>query len=81
MERKTWKEFKDCKLLWWVNRSLHIFGWAIVYEEETDGTITNVYPARVPWRGFSEAVEEEGFTGLTQHIAKVSEDLLKDVDT
>ena len=52
MIKKTWKEFQECKLLWWVNRSLHIFGWAIVVEEQEDGTISNCYPARVVYRGF-----------------------------
>ena len=79
MTKKTWKEFQDCKLLWWVNRSLHLFGWAIVIEQQEDGTISNVYPARVSYRGFSEEAEDEGFTILTQHLANEVEGLVKDV--
>lgn len=67
--KRDWKEFKDSKLLWWVNRSLHLFGWAIVLEED-NGKITNAYPARVDYRGFSETSEEEGFQTLTNHLAE-----------
>ena len=74
-EKKTWKEFKDAKLLWWINRSLHLFGWAIVVQEEKDGSLSEVYPARVKFRGFHEQVEEEGFRGLSSYLADVSEDL------
>ena len=78
MKRKTWKEFQDSKLLWWVNRSLHLFGWAIVFQWEVDGTISDVYPARVTFRGFEEEVEEEGFAGLTRHIEGEIADLVNE---
>lgn len=68
IERKTWAEFKDAKLLWWVNRKLHLFGWAIVLEIGPDGKIADAYPARVKFRGFTEQVETEGFAGLTNHL-------------
>ena len=79
MIKKTWKDFQECKLLWWVNRSLHIFGWAIVVEEQADGTISNCYPARVDYRGFSEDAEDAGFAALTQHLAANIETLVSDV--
>jgi hypothetical protein len=66
IERKTWKEFKDLKLLWWINRILHTFGWAIVLVQEEDGTITDAYPAKVSFRGFSESSEEAGFEGISK---------------
>lgn len=68
VERKTWKELKDTKLLWWINRSLHLFGWAIAVVEESDGTISDCFPIRVSYRGFSEEVEEEGFKELTNYL-------------
>jgi hypothetical protein len=24
----TWREFADAGLFWWINRGLHLFGWA-----------------------------------------------------
>jgi hypothetical protein len=79
MTRKTWKEFKKSKLLWWVNRSLHLFGWAIVLVENDDGGIIDCFPARVSFRGFTEDIEDEGFTVLTKYLANESQSLLADV--
>lgn len=64
----TWREFADAGLFWWINRGLHLFGWALVYIENKDGTIERVYPARTTYRGFSEETEREGFRQLSQHM-------------
>ena len=82
MEERTWQEFKDSKLLWWVNRSLHLFGWAIVFEVDGNDhrNIRRVYPARVSYRGFAESSETEGFVGLTNYLLKNVNDLKEDVD-
>ena len=80
MIKKTWKEFQQCKLLWWVNRSLHLFGWAIVIQTEESGEITDVYPARVTFRGFVEADEDSGFEELTRYLAAESDALMSDLD-
>ena len=67
--RKTWKEFQDIGLLWWINRTLHLFGWALVYEmDDANGSIKEVYPARVKFRGFNVHTEERGYTALTQYL-------------
>ena len=80
VERKTWKEFQDSKLLWWINRSLHLFGWAIVLNCEDNGDITEVYPARVNFRGFDEKTEEEGFIKLTEHLKTNIDELVKETN-
>jgi hypothetical protein len=68
IERKTWAEFREAKLLWWINRILHTFGWAIVVEMQADGTISDAYPAKVDFRGFSEKSEEAGFEEIAKLI-------------
>lgn len=68
VDRRSWEEFKSKKLLWWINRILHTFGWAIVVIQEADGTISDVYPAKVTFRGFPEASEEAGFKGIAKLI-------------
>ena len=75
---KSWQEFKDSKLLWWVNRSLHLFGWSIIVVEEEDGTISGAYPARVGFRGFAEETEEEGFKILTAYLSETAQELEKE---
>ncbi len=69
MEPKTWTAFRDTGLLWWANRTLHLFGWAIVMEENpTTGEIVHCYPARVSYEGFSYEVEELGFRRLKEYL-------------
>lgn len=46
IERKSWEEFRNAGLLWWINMILHTFGWAITVELK-DGKIIDCYPARV----------------------------------
>lgn len=79
IERKTWKEFRDSSLLWWINRSLHLFGWAIVVEVDNSGAISDVYPARMSHRGFDLETETEGFTTLTKYLNNNSDQLLEEI--
>lgn len=73
----SWEEFASAGLFWWINRTLHLFGWALVREmdsDEPDAKVLRVYPARCRFRGFSEEVETDGFKRLTAHLqANVSE--------
>ena len=77
VDRKTWKEFRDSKLLWFVNMILHVFGWAIVIDIN-DNEIVDVYPARVQFRGFSEKINTDGYIGLSEYMKKNCEELLKE---
>ena len=43
IDKKTWQEFKDSGLLWWINMILHTFGWAIVFEISKRGKILLTY--------------------------------------
>jgi len=65
MIKKNWEEFQAVGMLWWANRILHIFGWAIVVEQTEDGSIINAYPARVGFRGFTEETESNGFAKVS----------------
>ena len=77
IERKTWEEFRDSKLLWFINTILHTFGWAIVIESDND-MVTDVYPARVKFRGFSEKINTEGYIGLSKYMKDNREELLEE---
>lgn len=76
---KSWKEFRATGLLWWINHTLHLFGWAIVFEVEQDGEITKVYPARVKFRGFDLKATEQGFITLTHYMQQQSTELMAEV--
>jgi hypothetical protein len=78
-QEASWDDFCAAQLLWYVNRLIHLFGWAIVTDVDAAGKVTCVFPARTSFRGFSEEVETKDFIGLTQHLAAESQTLLKDV--
>lgn len=67
VKRKTWKEFRESGLFWWMNIILHTFGWAIVMEIDK-GKIVDVYPARVKFRGFSEMDNTKGYIRVSHWL-------------
>lgn len=75
---KSWAEFRDSGLLWWINMILHTFGWSIVIEVEEDRTIKNAYPARVKYRGFTNEFNTEGYIKVSEFLNKESNNLLKE---
>ena len=82
---KTWGEFRASGLLWFVNRLLHIFGWAITFHyddspEDTPNEPARVVPCRTKFRGFDEATENKGFCALTNYFIENGEALLAEVD-
>lgn len=76
----TWEEFAEAGLFWWINRALHLFGWALVRECLPDGKVLRVYPARCRYRGFPEETEIDGFRRLTAHIKKNVDVLAEQVE-
>ncbi|NFT08283.1 hypothetical protein FDF26_14680 [Clostridium botulinum] len=81
INKKTWNQFKDSGLLWWTNTLLHTFGWAIVYEFDDNKNISNVYPARVKFRGFDEKSNTEGYIKISKYINDNSKELLEESES
>lgn len=82
IDRQEWEEFRKSGLLWWVNRTLHLFGWAIIfsYDDNEPTKLLEVYPAKVDFRGFFAQGEEEGFARLTHHIKENVDEWINDVE-
>lgn len=78
INKKSWKEFRESGLLWFINMILHTFGWAITLEVNDDDEITDVYPARVKYRGFSEQINTDGYKKVAKYFAKNYEEILKE---
>jgi len=78
--KKEWSEFKEAGFLWFINRTLHIFGWAIVLEYDKENSIISVYPARTKFRGFDNATNSEGYKKITEYMDNNSVELLKEVE-
>lgn len=77
IDKKTWSEFRETGLVLFINSILHVFGWSLVFEIDSDTKeITNVYPARVKFRGFDENSASESYRQITDYL-KANIDQLK----
>lgn len=76
--KKTWKDFRKTGLTLFINNILHVFGWAIVFELNEVGEITDVFPARVKFRGFSEKDTSESFKKIATYLKENADDLHKE---
>ena len=74
---KTWEDFRESGLLWWVNMILYTFGWAICLEMKSD-EIVGVYPARVKFRGFSGELNDDGYRKVSKYLKENSEALYEE---
>lgn len=79
VNEKLWKEFRESGLLWFINTTLHMFGWALVAEFE-DGEITRVYPARCKFRGFNEDTNTEGYKKVSNYLKENIAELEKEAN-
>ena len=68
VKKKTWEEFRNTGMLWFINMILHAFGWSIVYLLNEDDEFIDVYPARVKFRGFDEKSNTEGYIKISQFL-------------
>lgn len=75
INRKTWEEFRNSGLLWWINQQLHIFGWSIIVVMEDD-KILEAYPARVKFRGFDDNNNTQGYIKVSKYMKENAEELL-----
>ena len=80
MDKKSWEQFRNTGLLWFINSTLHLFGWAIVMELDDDGKVTSVYPARVSYLGFSENDNTTGYRRVTSYLKENIDDLDKEMN-
>lgn len=81
LEKRTWNDFRNAGMVWFINRILHVFGWAIVYElRHGSEDILDVYPCRCRFRGFHKEDEERGFREVTNFVKKNIRDLVEDLD-
>lgn len=78
IKKKTWEEFRNSGLLWFINTILHTFGWAIVVELEKE-KIINCYPARVKFRGFDEKTNTKGYEQVTTFLNDNITDLMQEI--
>ena len=77
MTKYEWEEFRETGLLQITNQFLHIFGWSIVLEiDDETNKVTNVYPARCGFRGFTEESNAAAYERVAQYMHDNAEELL-----
>lgn len=77
IRKKTWEEYRDTGLFWFINMILHAFGWAIVLVKD-DGKIIDVHPARVRFRGFDEDSNTIGYKNVAKYMKEESDQIFKE---
>jgi len=61
--------FINTGLLWFVNRILHTFGYAIAYDEdEATGAVEGFYICRTNFRGYEPEIEDEGYERVARYL-------------
>ena len=81
VEKRSWNEFRKCGMLWLVNMILQVFGWSIVLiVDEVTKDISEVFPARVRYRGFSEEDNTNGYINLSKFMTDNAKQLLKEAE-
>jgi hypothetical protein len=76
---KSWDEFRESGLAWWINSILHVFGWALVFNVD-NGKVIDCYPARVKFRGWDEESQEIGFRRISKFLKDNIDELKKEAD-
>ena len=81
IDERSWKEFRESGMLWFINTILHAFGWAICVDvDDETGEIKSAYLARVKFRGFSESSNTKGYINLSKYMVENAETLLKEAE-
>ena len=78
INKKSWDEFRNSGMLWFINTILHAFGWAIVVDIDDNGNVVDCFPARVKFRGFSEASNTKGYIALSEYLKNNVDDIVKE---
>lgn len=76
--RKSWEEFRESELFWFINSILHVFGWAIAIQIDNDNKVTDVYPSRVQFRGFDEKSNTRGYRKVTEYLKNNIDELIEE---
>lgn len=80
LKKASWRAFQESGMLWFVNRILHTFGWAICLEvdKKDQRKVLGAYPAKCRFRGFTAECEDRGFRRVSRYMKKHAKRLLKD---
>lgn len=78
VDKRTWDEFREAGLLWFVNMILHAFGWSICVDIGDDGLVSSACPARVKFRGFGDEINDMGYKNVARYLLENAESIYDD---
>ena len=78
VNKRTWDEFRETGLLWFVNTILHAFGWAICIDTGDECADVSVFPARVKFRGFPLNANDAGYRKVARYMKENADDIYDD---
>ena len=78
VDKRTWDEFRETGLFWFVNTILHTFGWAICVDIGDDGIATSAFPARVKFRGFEGDINDAGYRKVAKYMKENADSIYDD---
>ena len=82
MSNTAWTEFRQTGLGWFINQTLHLFGWTLVFIVDKDtGDTIDCYPKRTSFRGFTEKDSEEGYKAVTGYLKNNIDSISQDVES
>ena len=80
LKAKEWEEFRATGLMWFVNTTLHLFGWALAVDVDENNKVISAYPAKCRFRGFDEKSNDDGYKKVTKYLSANVDVLIKDLD-
>lgn len=78
VDKRTWGEFRETGLLWFVNSILHAFGWAICVDTGDECAAASAFPAIVRFRGFPLDTNDAGYRKVAQYMKENAGDIYDD---
>lgn len=76
---KTWEEFRDTGLLWFINGILNVFGWGIIAGLDDEGNLIEMLPVRTKYRGFETVLNDEGYMKVSEYLKDNAKEIYDEV--
>ena len=75
LELSAWAKFHSSGMVWFVNRVLQVFGWAIHIKVDDSNRVIGAYPAKVKCAGFSEEKDKAELGKISKYLSDNANEL------
>ena len=70
VKERTWEEFRESGLFWFINTILYMFGWAITLEVDENFNVKNAYPSSRGGKIFDDEANRRGYLRVAKYLSK-----------